>query len=75
MSEVTVIGAGAWGTALAIQAARAGATVRLWARDPGRVAQIDAQRESPRLPGARLTEQVTVIHDLARCRQRVLSRG
>ena len=66
MSDVTVIGAGAWGTALAIQAARAGATVRLWARDPARAAAIDAQRESPRLPGVRLTEQVTVIHDLAR---------
>jgi glycerol-3-phosphate dehydrogenase (NAD(P)+) len=66
MSEVTVIGAGAWGTALAIQAARAGATVRLWARDPARAAEIDSQRESPRLRGVRLTEQVTVIHDLSR---------
>ena len=65
MSDVTVIGAGAWGTALAIQAARAGASVRLWARDPSRAADIAAQRESPRLPGVRLTEQVTIIHDLA----------
>ena len=65
MSDVTVIGAGAWGTALAIQAARAGARVRLWARDPARAAEITAQRESPRLPGARLTDQVTVIHDLS----------
>ncbi|MGA9013784.1 MAG: hypothetical protein WB509_14910, partial [Acetobacteraceae bacterium] len=30
MSSVAVIGAGAWGTALAIQAARAGNTVTLW---------------------------------------------
>ena len=65
MSDLTVIGAGAWGTALAIQAARAGAAVRLWARDPARAAAIDAQRESPRLPGARLTQQVRVIHDLS----------
>jgi glycerol-3-phosphate dehydrogenase (NAD(P)+) len=65
MSDVTVVGAGAWGIALAIQAARAGASVRLWARDPARAAQIDAQRESPRLAGARLAAQVTVIHDLA----------
>ncbi len=65
MSDVTVIGAGAWGTALAIQAARAGAGVRLWARDPARAADIAAHRESPRLPGARLTAQVTVIHDLS----------
>ncbi len=62
---VTVIGAGAWGTALAIQAARAGAGVHLWARNPARAADIAAQRESPRLPGARLTAQITIIHDLA----------
>ncbi len=66
MSDVTVIGAGAWGTALAIQAARAGARVQLWARDPSRAAEITAQRESPRLPGARLADQVTIIDDLSR---------
>ena len=65
MSDVTVVGAGAWGTALAIQAARAGAQVRLWARDPDRAARIASQRESPRLPGARLPDQITIIHDLS----------
>ncbi|MGA9866709.1 MAG: FAD-dependent oxidoreductase, partial [Acetobacteraceae bacterium] len=34
MSRVAIVGAGAWGTALAIQAARAGCEVTLWARDP-----------------------------------------
>jgi len=66
MSDVTVIGAGAWGTALAIQAARAGARVLLWARNPSRAAVITAQRENPRLPGARLPDSVTVIDDLSR---------
>jgi glycerol-3-phosphate dehydrogenase (NAD(P)+) len=65
MSDVTVIGAGAWGTALAIQAARAGAGVRLWARDPSRAGEITAQRVNPRLPGVRLTHQITIIHDLS----------
>jgi glycerol-3-phosphate dehydrogenase (NAD(P)+) len=65
MNDITVLGAGAWGTALAIQAARAGASVRLWARDPTRAADIATQRESPRLPGARLTQQVTITHDLS----------
>lgn len=37
MSRVAVLGGGAWGTALAIQAARAGADVTVWARDPARV--------------------------------------
>ncbi|HJS87866.1 MAG TPA: 2-dehydropantoate 2-reductase N-terminal domain-containing protein, partial [Acetobacteraceae bacterium] len=36
MNEIAVIGAGAWGTALAIQANRAGNAVTLWARDPAR---------------------------------------
>ena len=53
MSSVAVIGAGAWGTALAIQAARAGNDVTLWARDPARARAIAASRENPRLPGVR----------------------
>lgn len=60
MSRVAVIGAGAWGTALAIQAERAGNHVTLWARDPARAATVAASRENPRLPGARLAEAVTV---------------
>lgn len=59
MSEVTVIGAGAWGTALALQAARAGNRVTLWARDPARAATLAATRENPRLPGVRLPDAIT----------------
>lgn len=61
---IAVLGAGAWGTALAIQAARAGGEVILWARDPARAAAIAARRENPRLPGARLPEQVRVTAEL-----------
>ena len=61
--KITLLGAGAWGTALAIAAARtpevgaeAGATarrVRLWARDPLQVAAMQAARCNPRyLPGS-----------------------
>jgi glycerol-3-phosphate dehydrogenase (NAD(P)+) len=60
MSSVAVIGAGAWGTALAIQAARAGNDVTLWARDAARARLMAAGRENPRLAGARLPEQVRV---------------
>jgi glycerol-3-phosphate dehydrogenase (NAD(P)+) len=56
MSRVAVLGGGAWGTALAIQAARAGAAVTLWARHPER---FDG-RVSPRLPGVRLPDAVRV---------------
>lgn len=60
MSSVAVLGAGAWGTALAIQAARAGCAVALWARDPERARAIETSRENPRLPGARLPAAIRV---------------
>ncbi len=63
MSEtrVAVIGAGAWGIALALQAARQGAAVTLWARDPG---SLDASRCLPRLPGFALPQSVTLTATL-----------
>ena len=57
MNSLLVVGAGAWGTALAIHLSRAGRTVALWARDP---APIMAARASPRLPGCRLPDGITV---------------
>lgn len=62
MHKVAVIGAGAWGSALALHAARAGCAVRLWARDPG---PILASRRSPRLAGSVLPEAIEVSGDLA----------
>lgn len=62
MSEVAVVGAGAWGSALAIQAARAGRAVVLWARDPAGL----AGGELPHLPGFRLPATVRVVADLPR---------
>jgi glycerol-3-phosphate dehydrogenase (NAD(P)+) len=64
MNSVVVIGAGAWGTALAIQAARAGNDVTLWARDPARAQAIAMGRENPRLPGHRLPDAVQVVSAL-----------
>jgi glycerol-3-phosphate dehydrogenase (NAD(P)+) len=64
MNRVAVIGAGAWGTALAIQAARAGNAVTLWVRDPARAREIALARESPRLPGARLAEAICVAAEM-----------
>ena len=63
MNDVAVFGTGAWGTALAIQAHRAGANVRLWARTAERAAEIAAKQESPRLPGVRLPEAIVVTAD------------
>ncbi len=59
--RIAVLGAGAWGTALALQAARAGNAVALWARDAARAAVLDAARENARyLPGATLPPDVAV---------------
>lgn len=58
--RITVIGAGAWGTALANVCARAGRDVTLWARDPAAACQLSETRETSRLPGVRLEERVFV---------------
>lgn len=62
MSDIAILGAGAWGMALAIQAVRAGNDVVLWARSGAEV--IADTRQSPRLPGFTLPEQVRVTGDL-----------
>lgn len=58
-SSIGVLGAGAWGVALANAAARAGHDARLWARDPVQVSDMLATRESRRLPGVRLEPRVS----------------
>ncbi len=68
--RIAVIGAGAWGTALALQAVRAGNEVTLWARDP---APILASRINPRLPGIALPESLTVTSVMPREAEAVIS--
>ena len=63
--SVSVIGAGAWGTALAEVAARAGRKVTLYARDPAHAAQIQATRINPKLARVRLDPGITVTSDIA----------
>ena len=65
LDRIAVIGAGAWGTALANSAARAGRDVTLWARDAAAVAAMTAMRESPRLPGVKLDTRVTTTGAIA----------
>jgi glycerol-3-phosphate dehydrogenase (NAD(P)+) len=63
--SVAVIGAGAWGTALATVAARAGRQVTLCARNAEHAAQIASTRENPRLPGVRLAPDIVITSELA----------
>jgi glycerol-3-phosphate dehydrogenase (NAD(P)+) len=58
---IAIVGAGAWGTALANAAAAAGRDVILWMRDADAARQIQASRINARyLPGVRLGERVRV---------------
>lgn len=63
--SVAVIGAGAWGTALATVAARAGRNVTLWARNAEHAARIASSRDNPRLPGVRLAPEIVVTSELS----------
>src|SRR6266705_420846 len=66
---IAVLGGGAWGTALANCAARAGRRVRVWAREAATAEAINARRESPRLPGVKIDPRVsatTVLEEAMR---------
>jgi glycerol-3-phosphate dehydrogenase (NAD(P)+) len=64
-NSVAVIGAGAWGTALAGVAARAGRDVVLYARDAASAAQIAATRANPKLSDVKLDPGIEVTNDIA----------
>ena len=65
MKRVGVVGAGAWGTALAITAARAGSEVTLWAREPEVVASINGRGVNEMfLPGINLPGTIHAVNDL-----------
>src|SRR4051794_13880702 len=58
-TSLGVIGAGAWGTALALVAAQAGRKTLLWAREPDVVADIQRRRENHAfLPGVALPASI-----------------
>lgn len=64
--RVAVLGAGGWGTALAVHLARVGHDVELWARDPALVEQMRVSRENATyLPGAGFPECLSVTADLS----------
>jgi glycerol-3-phosphate dehydrogenase (NAD(P)+) len=48
MSAVAVLGAGSWGTALALHLARSGNQVRLWGHDAGHISQLARKRRNSR---------------------------
>lgn len=66
MQQIGIIGAGAWGTALAIVARRAGRDVVIRAHEPEVVAAINSRHANPDfLPGIKLDRAIEATDDFA----------
>jgi glycerol-3-phosphate dehydrogenase (NAD(P)+) len=64
-TTVAVLGAGSWGTALALHGARLGHTVRLWGHDPARTRALASDRiNAAYLPGFPLPESIVVEQEI-----------
>ncbi len=62
--RIGIIGAGAWGTTMAIHLARKGFDVALWTRDAKRAAQMERARENEKyLKGIPFPETLHVVAD------------
>ncbi len=68
MRPIAVIGAGSWGTALALQLARGGRDIRLWDIDADNMKKVAADRSNERyLPGANFPDNLHPELDLNAC--------
>lgn len=67
-AKIAVLGAGSWGTALAIRLARNGCQVALWGHAPDEVKALQKDRENRQyLPGVALPDGLTASNHLAEC--------
>ena len=64
-SHIAVLGAGAWGTALALAALAAGRRTTLWVREEDVLVSIRAKGENRFLPGVTLPKELIATGDLA----------
>ena len=72
-SHIAVLGAGAWGTALALAALAAGRKTSLWVREEDVLADIRQSRGNRFLPGVAIPEALRITGDLAEaCKAQVL---
>jgi glycerol-3-phosphate dehydrogenase (NAD(P)+) len=66
MAAVSVLGAGSWGTALAVLLARNGHAAVLWGHHPAHVERLRAERRNDRfLPGVPFPDNLALTADLA----------
>ena len=58
--KATVVGSGAWGTALAIRLCKNGHDVTMWTYDKDMIPEMEATRRNPRLPNAVLPDGLKI---------------
>lgn len=68
IQSTAIIGAGGWGTALAMLWAKRGNSITLWGNDPTRTARLRETRENhDYLPGIKIPESIVVTSDISVC--------
>ena len=68
--RTAIVGAGGWGTALAVLWSKRGNEITLWGNDPARTEKLRETRENPDyLPGVKLPDSIRVTSDIARLRR------
>jgi len=66
MASISILGAGSWGTALALLLARNGHSVLLWGHDPDEMQHLRRDRSNQRyLPGIPFPENLAITDDLS----------
>lgn len=67
-NPIAVVGAGSWGTALAMLLGSKGYQVRLWGHNPKHIKELQSERENRKyLPGFPFPESVEPVSDLNSC--------
>ena len=67
-TRTAILGAGGWGTALAIVWAKRGNAVTLWGHNPERIERLRSSRENlDYLPGARLPDSICLTSSVSDC--------
>jgi glycerol-3-phosphate dehydrogenase (NAD(P)+) len=68
IESTAIVGAGGWGTALAVLWSKRGNAVTLWGHNPARAARLRESRENAQyLPGVTLPESIHVTSEIADC--------
>lgn len=66
--RTAILGAGGWGTALAVLWSKQGNEITLWGNDPARAENVRAMREnSEYLPGVKVPDAVEITSDISDC--------